>query len=36
MKEGWTYKKLGDIATEMFRGSGIKRDQMVLSSAFQS
>ena len=30
MKEGWTYKKLGDIATEMFRGSGIKRDQITI------
>lgn len=30
MKEGWTYKKLGDIATEMFRGSGIKRDQITV------
>ena len=28
MKEGWTYKKLGEIATEMYRGSGIKRDQV--------
>ena len=28
MKEGWTYKKLGEIATEMYRGSGIKRDQI--------
>lgn len=29
MKEGWKYVKLGDIATEMYRGSGIKRDQVV-------
>ena len=29
MKEGWTYKKLGDIATDMYRGAGIKRDQVV-------
>ena len=28
MKEGWTYKKLGEIATGMYRGSGIKRDQV--------
>jgi len=28
MKEGWKYKKLGEIATEMYRGSGIKRDQI--------
>ena len=28
MKEGWEYKKLGEVATEMFRGSGIKRDQV--------
>ena len=28
MKEGWTYKKLGEIATDMYRGSGIKRDQV--------
>ena len=28
MKEGWEYKKLGEIATEMYRGSGIKRDQI--------
>ena len=28
MKEGWEYKKLGEIATEMYRGSGIKRDQL--------
>lgn len=28
MKEGWTYKKLGEIAIEMYRGSGIKRDQI--------
>ena len=28
MKESWEYKKLGEIATEMFRGSGIKRDQV--------
>lgn len=31
MKEGWTYKKLGDIATEMYRGSGIKREQITTS-----
>ena len=28
MKEGWEYKKLGEIATDMYRGSGIKRDQV--------
>ena len=28
MKEGWTYKKLGEVATNMYRGSGIKRDQV--------
>ena len=28
MKEGWTYKKLGEIALDMYRGSGIKRDQV--------
>ena len=28
MKKGWEYKKLGDIAKEMYRGSGIKRDQI--------
>ena len=28
MKEGWEYKKLGEIATGMYRGSGIKRDQI--------
>lgn len=28
MKEGWTYKKLGEIATDMYRGNGIKRDQV--------
>ena len=28
MKEGWEYKKLCEIATEMYRGSGIKRDQV--------
>ena len=28
MKEGWEYKKLGDLATDMYRGSGIKRDQV--------
>ncbi len=28
MKEGWEYRKLGEIATEMYRGSGIKRDQI--------
>ena len=28
MKEGWEYKKLGEVATEMYRGSGIKRDQV--------
>ena len=28
MKEGWTYKKLGEISTDMYRGSGIKRDQV--------
>jgi len=28
MKEGWTYKKLGEISLDMYRGSGIKRDQV--------
>jgi len=28
MKKGWEYRKLGEIATEMYRGSGIKRDQV--------
>lgn len=28
MKKGWTYKKLGEIALDMYRGSGIKRDQV--------
>lgn len=28
MKKGWTYKKLGEVALEMYRGSGIKRDQV--------
>ena len=28
MKEGWEFKTLGEIATEMYRGSGIKRDQV--------
>ncbi len=28
MKQGWTYKKLGEIATSMYRGSGIRRDQV--------
>ena len=28
MKEGWVNKTLGEIATEMYRGSGIKRDQV--------
>ena len=28
MKKGWEYKTLGEIATEMYRGSGIKRDQV--------
>jgi type I restriction enzyme S subunit len=27
-KSKWTYKKLGEIATNMYRGSGIKRDQV--------
>ena len=27
-KEGWEEKALGEIATEMYRGSGIKRDQI--------
>ena len=27
-KEGWEEKKLGDIATDMYRGSGVKRDQV--------
>jgi len=33
MKEGWEYKKLGEIATEMYRGSGIKRDQVTKEGA---
>ena len=28
MKKGWEYKKLGDIANDMYRGSGIKREQV--------
>lgn len=28
MKKDWTYKKLGEVATDMYRGSGIKRDQV--------
>lgn len=28
MKEGWTYKTLGEIATSMYRGFGIRRDQV--------
>ncbi len=28
MKKGWTYKKLGELATDMYRGSGIKREQI--------
>ena len=31
MKEGWTYKKLGVIAKDMYRGSGITRDQITAS-----
>ena len=27
-KEGWEIKSLGEIATDMYRGSGIKRDQV--------
>ena len=27
-KEGWEKKKLGEIATDMYRGSGVKRDQV--------
>lgn len=27
-KEGWEEKMLGEVATEMYRGSGIKRDQV--------
>ena len=27
-KEGWEEKKLGDLATDMYRGSGIRRDQV--------
>jgi type I restriction enzyme S subunit len=27
-KEGWEEKKLGEIATDMYRGSGVKRDQV--------
>ena len=29
-KEGWEEKTLGEIATDMYRGSGIKRDQITL------
>ncbi len=28
MKKGWKYKTLGEIATSMYRGSGIRRDQV--------
>ena len=28
MKKEWEYKKLGDIANDMYRGSGIKREQV--------
>lgn len=28
MKKDWEYKKLGDIANDMYRGSGIKREQV--------
>lgn len=31
MKKGWEYKKLGDVANDMYRGSGIKRDQVTES-----
>lgn len=31
MKKGWEYKTLGEIATDMYRGSGIKRDQITKS-----
>ena len=31
MKEGWEYKKLGVIAKDMYRGSGITRDQITAS-----
>lgn len=27
-KQGWEEKKLGEVATDMYRGSGIKRDQV--------
>lgn len=30
-KEGWEYKKLGDISIDWYRGSGIKRDQITQS-----
>ena len=29
MKKGWTYKKLGEVAVDMYRGSGVRRDQIV-------
>ena len=31
MKKGWEYKKLGEIAKDMYRGSGIRRDQITES-----
>lgn len=31
MKEGWNIVKLGDIALQMYRGAGIKRDQVTES-----
>ena len=33
MKEGWKYMKLGEIATEMYRGSGIRRDQITTNGS---
>jgi type I restriction enzyme S subunit len=31
MKEGWAYKKLGEIAIDMYRGAGIRREQITAS-----
>ena len=31
MKEGWEYKKLGEIAIDMYRGAGIRREQITAS-----
>ncbi len=33
MKEGWKYMKLGEIATDMYRGSGIRRDQITTNGS---